>query len=39
MLPEKFRTYAWLLGKRWFGEYIRKYQEGRGIPMKTINVA
>jgi uncharacterized protein len=29
------RTYKWLLGNRWFGEYIRNYQEGRGIPMKT----
>jgi uncharacterized protein len=24
-----------LLNNRWFGEYIRNYQEGRGIPLKT----
>ncbi len=29
------RMHKWLLGNRWFGEYIRNYQEGRGIPMKT----
>jgi uncharacterized membrane protein YbaN (DUF454 family) len=29
------RMYNWLLGNRWFGEYIRNYREGRGIPMKT----
>ncbi len=28
------RMHKWLLGNRWFGEYIRNYQEGRGIPMK-----
>jgi uncharacterized protein len=27
--------YKWLLGNRWFGEYIRNYREGRGIPFKT----
>lgn len=25
----------WLLDNRWFGEYIKNYQEGRGIPYKT----
>jgi uncharacterized membrane protein YbaN (DUF454 family) len=25
----------WLLNNRWFGEYIRNYQQGRGIPLKT----
>jgi uncharacterized protein len=31
--------YNWLLKNRWFGEYIRHYREGRGIPMKTKLVA
>jgi uncharacterized membrane protein YbaN (DUF454 family) len=29
------RMYNWLLNNRWFGEYIRNYQEGKGIPLKT----
>ncbi len=29
------RWYRWLLTNRWFGEYIRNWHEGRGIPMKT----
>ena len=29
------RMHKWLLGNKWFGEYIRNYQEGRGIPFKT----
>jgi len=29
------RMYNWLLNNRWFGEYIRNYQSGRGIPLKT----
>ncbi len=33
------RMYKWLLGNRWFGEYIRNYREGRGIPLKTKVVA
>ena len=33
------RMHKWLLSNRWFGEYIRNYQEGRGIPMKTKIVA
>jgi hypothetical protein len=28
------RFYDWLLTNRWFGEYIRNYREGRGIPLK-----
>ncbi len=28
------RFYHWLLTNRWFGEYIRNYREGRGIPLK-----
>ena len=29
------RMHKWLLENRWFGEYIKNYQEGRGIPFKT----
>jgi len=29
------RMHKWLLNNRWFGEYIKNYQAGRGIPMKT----
>ncbi|MEA1966464.1 MAG: YbaN family protein [Euryarchaeota archaeon] len=29
------RWYRRLLTNRWFGEYIRNWHEGRGIPMKT----
>ena len=29
------RWYHWLLTNRWFGEYIRNWHEGRGIPRKT----
>jgi len=28
------RFYHWLLNNRWFGEYIKNYQEGRGIPLR-----
>jgi len=28
------RFYDWLMNNRWFGEYIRSYREGRGIPLK-----
>ncbi len=28
------RFYQWLITNRWFGEYIRNYREGRGIPLK-----
>lgn len=31
--------HKWLLENRWFGEYIRNYKEGRGIPFKTKIVA
>jgi uncharacterized membrane protein YbaN (DUF454 family) len=27
--------YSWLLNNRWFGEYIRNYKQGRGLPMRT----
>jgi uncharacterized membrane protein YbaN (DUF454 family) len=27
--------HKWLLNNRWFGEYIKNYQQGKGIPMKT----
>ena len=29
------RLYTWLINNRWFGEYIRNYREGRGVPLKT----
>ncbi|MCK5625774.1 YbaN family protein [Candidatus Bathyarchaeota archaeon] len=29
------RMHNWLLNNKWFGEYIRNYQEGKGIPLKT----
>jgi len=29
------RMYNWLIHNRWFGEYIKNYQEGKGIPLKT----
>jgi len=28
------RFYTWLMTNRWFGEYIRNYREGRGIPRR-----
>jgi uncharacterized membrane protein YbaN (DUF454 family) len=28
------RFYHWLLNNRWFGEFIRNYREGRGIPLR-----
>jgi uncharacterized protein len=33
------RMHKWQLENRWFGEYIRNYKEGRGIPFKTKIVA
>jgi len=33
------RMYNWLLNNRWFGEYIKNYQAGRGIPLKTKIIA
>jgi uncharacterized membrane protein YbaN (DUF454 family) len=29
------RFYNWLVGNRFFGNYIRNYIEGRGIPVKV----
>ena len=28
------RFYNWLLGNRWFGNYIKDYRERKGIPFK-----
>ncbi len=28
------RTYRWLVNNRWFGEHIRNYRHGRGVPLK-----
>jgi len=33
------RLHKWLINNRWFGEYIKNYQAGRGIPMRTKIVA
>jgi uncharacterized membrane protein YbaN (DUF454 family) len=27
------RFYNWLITNKWFGEYIKNYQEGKGIPI------
>ena len=29
------RLYNWLITNKWFGEYIKNYTEGKGIPLKT----
>jgi len=29
------KMYNWLLNNKWFGNYIRNYREGRGLPLKT----
>ena len=29
------RWYHWLITNRWFGEYIKNWHEGKGLPMKT----
>jgi uncharacterized membrane protein YbaN (DUF454 family) len=29
------RMYSWLMNNKWFGEYIKNYKEGRGLPLKT----
>jgi uncharacterized membrane protein YbaN (DUF454 family) len=28
------RFYNWLLNNRWFGDYIKNYRNGKGIPLK-----
>jgi uncharacterized membrane protein YbaN (DUF454 family) len=33
------RLYNWLIGNKWFGDYIRNYKEGKDIPMKTKIIA
>ena len=33
------RMHKWLLNNRWFGEYIKNYQAGLGIPLKTKIIA
>lgn len=29
------KFYQWLIGHPWFGQYIKDYREGRGIPLKV----
>jgi len=29
------RLYRWLLGNRFFGEYLRRYREGEGVPLAS----
>jgi uncharacterized membrane protein YbaN (DUF454 family) len=29
------RFYDWLINNRWFGSYIKNYQEGKGVPLKV----
>lgn len=29
------RFYDWLMNNKWFGSYIKNYQEGRGVPLKV----
>ena len=29
------RFYDWLMNNRWFGNYIKNYREGRGVPLKV----
>jgi len=29
------RMHRWMLANRWFGDYLRRYREGRGIPLRT----
>ncbi|OPL19180.1 MAG: hypothetical protein AVO35_12065 [Candidatus Aegiribacteria sp. MLS_C] len=35
------RFYRWLMGNRWFGEYVRNYRDGRGVtmPHKVLTLA
>lgn len=33
------RLYKWLLTNKWFGEYIKNYREGKGVPLKTKIIA
>jgi uncharacterized membrane protein YbaN (DUF454 family) len=33
------KMHNWLLNNRWFGEYIRNYTEGKGLPKKTKIIA
>ena len=29
------KFYYWLIKNKWFGKYIKNYQEGRGVPLKV----
>jgi uncharacterized membrane protein YbaN (DUF454 family) len=28
------RFYNWLMNNKWFGNYVKNYHEGRGVPLK-----
>jgi len=29
------RFYTWLLSNKWFGNYIKNYREGKGVPLRV----
>jgi uncharacterized membrane protein YbaN (DUF454 family) len=29
------KFYNWLINNKWFGSYIKNYQEGKGVPLKV----
>ena len=33
------KMYNWLLNNKWFGDYIKNYKEGKGLPIKTKVIA
>ena len=30
------RFYNWLLNNKWFGNYIKNYRDGKGVPLKVM---
>lgn len=33
------KMHKWLIHNKWFGDYIRNYQEGKGMPIRTKIIA